>query len=872
MPRYRVELLSTGDTQEFKSIPALLKFINEHRGSKNKRNVGPKGLKKILSGNGVFENTLRIRKILKGDKATSESNASVEVDHSEGEPSMLPPGGPPEKPLPFKKRRSNRKKAQEPVKTPLEAEDTRIIEKLPGESTPPKGDAMVLDAEQAPQAKKKLPMPKSRLVALARGRLTRKLGALYKSVVSTRPVDPNTRLQNYMSIKKEMNGVTTKGALAAMVMAAKKQQVPNPTQFISMIVEDHKRVQEETGQKTGLNLEVAASITPEQLEKAVLEAKQESFVEGAQLVNDMMFSQAQILQEQLQERQQEPEAPSPEEEEAMKQEAADPEEVEALMEEEEKPLAKMNVASNLLKAAGDLRNTEASQRQLLANIESGEGRLIKNIGLTETGKLKSSGEVVGMTEASTKRDAADNMKQYAVENREELLSVFSEREVENIASMQGSGPEDEKSPMETDAEFKESAEEVLNARLSADSLNPTNPDLAELYPLSNYNLQNLGRNTVASYHDLRAKLNTVQLAPEFIGMLRTFALNAFNKQHVASAIQSSLLEVAQSYKATPHMYAKYVVHLFFFVLKNKVQIPSGELGKIEAGLSQKYQQFYGQQGEVEDNSIVSHIRLMVNEAAGTPVEVQPMVEQELLRGAGQLDSIEKGIVGEITRTTDNMLLEQEMVARRRMHLSKRRGMVLYEPGKSNLATQARLAPFKPPIDPELRRPLSEHLAPTQSVSRTPRISVNNVGAPQRVSVPQVVPTLVGDERPIAFTGVDGAEKDLMRSKNLNTVNRVSMELARKLGTSGIALLPAQQMQQMYPPKQEPSTMDAQEGLPSVPEGEEEEESKMDGNGSAMNQTELRRRRGITLFSDDKHERRAHKRLRASFTLNMHTEV
>ena len=48
MPRYSAELLGSGEKHEFKSVPSLLKFINAHRGSKGKRNVGPKGLKKIL--------------------------------------------------------------------------------------------------------------------------------------------------------------------------------------------------------------------------------------------------------------------------------------------------------------------------------------------------------------------------------------------------------------------------------------------------------------------------------------------------------------------------------------------------------------------------------------------------------------------------------------------------------------------------------------------------------------------------------------------------------------------------------------------------------------------------------------------------------
>ena len=151
---------------------------------------------------------------------------------------------------------------------------------------------------------------------------------------------------------------------------------------------------------------------------------------------------------------------------------------------------------------------------------------------------------------------------------------------------------------------------------------------------------------------------------------------------------------------------------------------------------------------------------------------------------------------------------------------------MYEPGKSNLSTQARLAPFKTPIDPELRRPLTQHMAPTQRVPSVPRVSSVRPGAPQRVTIPQKVPTLVGDQRPEAFSR-QGAEQDLERSQNLNTRNILNATLGR---------------------------------------------TGLYGRGAAVNQANLGRRTGITLFSDDKHERRAHKRLRVSFTLNMWNET
>ena len=357
-------------------------------------------------------------------------------------------------------------------------------------------------------------------------------------------------------------------------------------------------------------------------------------------------------------------------------------------------------------------------------------------------------------------------------------------------------------------------------------LNPENPELEQLYPLSPTNLENLGQNTVGNYHDLRVMLNSVQDVPTFLKTLREFGLKSFNRRGISSAIQGHLLEIAQSYRAEPAMYAKYIVHFLYFILKHKLHLKQSELAKVETGLAQKYLQFFGERGEVEDNAITSHIRYIVNESAGVTLDAEPLVQEELLRGAGALDSIEQGLK-EVVRTTDNMLMEQEVVARRRMHKTHRRGMVMYEPSKSNLATQARLAPFKTPLDPELRRPLAQHLAPTQRVHSTPRVSVVNPRAPQRVTIPQKVPTLVGDQRPEAFSR-EGAEQDLARSQNLNTRNILNTALSQ---TMRVTL----------------------------------------GRG-AVDQSNLRRRRGITLYNDDAHERRAHKRLRASFTLNMWNEV
>ena len=55
-------------------------------------------------------------------------------------------------------------------------------------------------------------------------------------------------------------------------------------------------------------------------------------------------------------------------------------------------------------------------------------------------------------------------------------------------------------------------------------------------------------------------------------------------------------------------------------------------------------------------------------------------------------------------------------------------------------------------------------------------------------------------------------------------------------------------------------------------GRPAETAQQTGNGAAVPSSSLRRRRGITLFTNETHERRAHKRLRKSFTLDMSSEV
>lgn len=171
-----------------------------------------------------------------------------------------------------------------------------------------------------------------------------------------------------------------------------------------------------------------------------------------------------------------------------------------------------------------------------------------------------------------------------------------------------------------------------------------------------------------------------------------------------------------------------------------------------------------------------------------------------------------------------------------MHRPKRRGHVLFEPSKSNLYTQMRLAPFKTPIDPELRRPMQDYKAPVTSVRPVPRISRINPQAPAKSAIPQ---QQLDRNREI----LEAQRSNLERGRNPFTQNAEAGEARAAAGFRNLINLAYNQ------PQARPL---------------------FEGRG-AVDQASMRTRRGITLFSDDAQERRAHKRLRSSFTLNMYKE-
>lgn len=442
--------------------------------------------------------------------------------------------------------------------------------------------------------------------------------------------------------------------------------------------------------------------------------------------------------------------------------------------------------------------------------------------------------------------------------------------------------------------------------------------LRRLYPLSERSVHQLGRNTPDDYYNFRISLS-LQGSPSKVNKFnRDFALRLFRRPQVEDRINQQLLEVAQQYRTEPSMYAKYINHLLFFLLKHKLKLPVDELNKIETGLVQNYLRLYGKQSEVQDQAVTAHIRMMVNRGVGKNLQEQPLVESEMLTGAGQLDSIEAGMQT-VIRTTENTEREKDVVAARRSHRSHRRGMVMYEPGGSNLQRQAKLAPFKTPLDPELRRPALDFKGPVSYTRPVARVTRFTPGLPQRVSVKK--PSLdvkAPSAAPMqASPSQSSMDADFSRwlSSNYPSAkanDNISMRMIREFQDQ-YANFPAnpyrtldsdfsQWLQENYPTAYSDDSIEqgmivefndwygsqnfqsgrAQGYEMMIRPTEPDQVIPTDWNlanqlvpsvtgSGAREQSSLRRRRGITLFTDDTSERRAHKRLRASFTLNMYNE-
>lgn len=415
----------------------------------------------------------------------------------------------------------------------------------------------------------------------------------------------------------------------------------------------------------------------------------------------------------------------------------------------------------------------------------------------------------------------------------------------------GRGPED----MEMETDENPTQGNVMEVTGDATE-NELDPELMpeKAHELTSYNISQLGENTPEDYYLLRTRLGTPMELTGYAPMVREFALNMLVKPHAKAKVANMLTEVAASNENESSLYVKYLNHLLFFMLKNIMKLPKDELGEVENDIASKYADFFGNQGEVEDNAITSHIRMVVNEGLQKDISIEPEIQDQLMHGAGALDFLkdwEKGL-STITRSTDGQEIEKEIVALQRMSRTHRRGHVLFDTGGSNKVRQSRLGPFKTPIDPDLRRPELDYKAPVSYTRRTPRIAVRRVGGPKRVQVPVGTMVSVGDQRKpleIPAEHPDGRPWASAKEKEDWYRNKAaSLDLEKS------------KMGQKFNNYRE--LANAAKALAK---------RTMRGSG-ATQMAGLRRRRGITLYADEGPERQAHKRLRKAFTLSMYDEI
>lgn len=372
------------------------------------------------------------------------------------------------------------------------------------------------------------------------------------------------------------------------------------------------------------------------------------------------------------------------------------------------------------------------------------------------------------------------------------------------------------------------------------------------HSLNAYNISQLGENSPEQYYLLRSRMATPMELTAFAPMVREFALNLLVKPGAKAKVNNMLREVASQNASESSFYVKYLNHLLFFLLEHKVKLPANELDEIEADLGNQYGAFFGQRSEARDNAIVSHIRMVVNEGTEMQVDTEPEIQEQILHGSGALDFLkewEKGL-STIVRSTTGQEIEKEVVAMQRMSRSRRRGHVLFDTNGSNVVRQGHYAPFKTPIDPSLRRPELSFQSPPSYTKRTPRIATRNVGGPKRVQVPVATMTSIGDERmPLEIPSQHPSGRPWASSKEQEDWYRnkaAAQDLRKSRGSE--------------------TTKNYREIANIANRGL----NQMQGSG-AVQQSGLRRRRGIALYAEEENERQAHKRLRKAFTLSMYNE-
>lgn len=424
---------------------------------------------------------------------------------------------------------------------------------------------------------------------------------------------------------------------------------------------------------------------------------------------------------------------------------------------------------------------------------------------------------------------------------------------------QGNGPGDE----DDDANPTSGKVQEVLGSATENQLDPElMPQIA--HELNSFNISQLGENSPEDYYMLRTRMATPMELTGYAPMVREFALNMLVKPRAKAMVENMLVEVAASNKGESSLYVKYLNHLLFFLFKNFMKLPKHELGEIENDISNKYAEFFGVRGEAEDNTITSHIRMIVNEGTQKSLSTEPDVQDQLLQGAGALDFLrewEKGFTS-VVRSTEGQEIEKELVARQRMARSRRRGHVLFDTSGSNNVRKAKYEPFKTPIDPALRRPDLDYKSPVSYTRRTPRIAVRQIGGPKRVQVPVTTMISMGDQRkplevPARRPGVpavmnpDGSVRTAEvppRDWEPGEAEAWYRNEAAKLDLKKSTERPWRELMNMQALRRR--------GL--------------SGSG-AVQGSGLRRRRGIALYADEGPERQAHKRLRKAFTLSMYNE-
>lgn len=953
---YIVHDFDSNEDHELRSIPAVLAFLNANRKNKKKRNLGAKGFKAIMCGNGVFENQFKITKIM-GKNAGKPSSKQVNLTPPSETSLPVPPMS--DKPLPFKTRRAQKaKKGKAPIKEMLQAEDTNVVMTEPetapiaeltkGTSDP---EGVKSNPVLTPQEKKKKILSPLHKRKMRNGRAAKKLKTFLERRMEAKGAFNLDRVKaNLQALDRELVKMSAPDMVHLLARVAKDMNtsikgvlerlagsVSDPVQRsqADVPVGDSNEMKEEQEGHWGrslLNDVLRLPITTDNPNPTTPMAGNYGSVENrvartllAATVNQNMTSgQANevnpnvgpLSTQEIEKHFSGQDADdtlgnlvnlmettgqfsvSPptltasqlvgDDEVKVKEDTQTPrvppgkDDANVVTEEEEKTFPSPEAETVKSQAAPTAAIFEAQAKFIKDFFETKKNnpiddkivhKIVDNIlssdmldFTTRASQPQPIGFFHGLSE-SEERQIRNNqhlssitrdLQDYFRDNSENAIMAFGKDVAEKATKLRGTGPEDE----DDDANPTSGTVQEVLGSATENQLDPElMPQIA--HELTSFNISQLGENSPEDYYMLRTRMATPMELTGYAPMVREFALNMLVKPRAKAMVENMLIEVAASNQGESSLYVKYLNHLLFFLFKNFMKLPKHELGEIENDISNKYAEFFGVRGEAEDNTITSHIRMIVNEGIQKSLSTEPDVQDQLLQGAGALDFLkewEKGFTS-VVRSTEGQEIEKELVARQRMARSRRRGHVLFDTSGSNNVRKAKYEPFKTPIDPALRRPDLDYKAPVSYTRRTPRIAVRQVGGPKRVQVPVTTMISMGDQRkPLeiparrpsipAGTNPDGsarneegerdwgpgeaeawyrneaAKLDLKKSKERPWRELMNMQALRRRGLSG---------------------------------------------SGAVQGSGLRRRRGIALYADEGPERQAHKRLRKAFTLSMYNE-